>query len=54
MGATLCFLTRAIFFKKDEMDVASSVDFDVLVLLGSIMVVNFILTNQVSVVIDSL
>lgn len=38
LGATLCFATRAFLFSGKDLDVLEAVDFDVLLLLSSIMV----------------
>ncbi|CAM9602852.1 unnamed protein product, partial [Ectocarpus fasciculatus] len=46
MGATLCYLSGAIFFPQHSRDLTNSVDFDVLILLTGIMAINFIVVHQ--------
>ena len=46
MGATLCYLSGAIFFPQHARDLTNSVDFDVLILLTGIMAINFIVVHQ--------
>jgi Na+/H+ antiporter NhaD/arsenite permease-like protein len=43
-GATLCYITRAFVF-KGEFDIIGAVDFNVLVLLASIMVINHMVVH---------
>lgn len=38
LGATLCYSTRSFLFPHNKMDLLDAIDFDVLVLLGGIMV----------------
>lgn len=45
-GATMCYVTRAFFFPSNQIDLVQAVDFDVLVLLGAIMGINYIMVNQ--------
>lgn len=45
-GATLCYLSGAIFFPQHSRDLTDSVDFDVLILLTGIMAINFIVVHQ--------
>jgi Na+/H+ antiporter NhaD/arsenite permease-like protein len=46
VGATLCYMSRVVFFPDQRMDLVEAVDFDVLVLLAGIMAVNFIVVHQ--------
>lgn len=46
VGATLCYLTRSFLFSDRKMNLEEAVDFEVLVLLGAIMAINFILVHQ--------
>ena len=43
LGATLCYATRSFLFPHNKMDLVDAIDFDVLVLLGGIMAINFIM-----------
>jgi Na+/H+ antiporter NhaD/arsenite permease-like protein len=43
-GATLCYITRAFVFRGD-FDIIGAVDFNVLVLLASIMVINHVIVH---------
>lgn len=43
LGATLCYATRSFLFPHNKMDLLDAIDFDVLVLLGGIMAINFIM-----------
>ena len=43
LGATLCYASRCIVFPHNKMDLVDAIDFDVLVLLGGIMAINFIM-----------
>jgi Na+/H+ antiporter NhaD/arsenite permease-like protein len=45
-SATLCYLTRNFLFDERKMNLVEAVDFDVLVLLAAIMIVNFIMIHQ--------
>ncbi|CAM9200640.1 unnamed protein product, partial [Ectocarpus fasciculatus] len=46
IGATACYLSRIILFPSNRMDLVEAIDFDVLVLLAGIMVVNFVVVHQ--------
>ena len=46
IGATTCYLSRVILFPSNRMDLVEAIDFDVLVLLAGIMVVNFVVVHQ--------
>jgi len=46
MGATLCYLSGAVFFPEHHRDLTDSVDFDVLILLTGIMAINFVVVHQ--------
>jgi hypothetical protein len=45
LGATLCYATRSFLFPHNKMDLLDAIDFDVLVLLGGIMAINFIMAS---------
>jgi hypothetical protein len=45
LGATLCYITRTFVFADKKMDMLHAVDFDVLVLLASIMAINHIVVH---------
>lgn len=45
LGATLCYITRTFVFANVKMDMLHAVDFDVLVLLASIMAINHIVVH---------
>ena len=45
-SATLCYLTRNFLFSERKMNLVEAVDFDVLVLLAAIMIINFIMVHQ--------
>ena len=45
-ASTLCYLTRNFLFSERRMNLVEAVDFDVLVLLSGIMIVNFIMVHQ--------
>lgn len=45
LGATLCYITRTFVFSNKKMDMLHAVDFDVLVLLASIMAINHIVVH---------
>lgn len=45
LGALLCYLTRRFLFPDANMDVVQAVDFDVMILLSSIMVINHIVVH---------
>lgn len=45
LGATLCYITRTFVFSDKKMDMLHAVDFDVLVLLASIMAINHIVVH---------
>ena len=45
LGATLCYITRTFVFANKKMDMLHAVDFDVLVLLASIMAINHIVVH---------
>ena len=45
LGATLCYATRSFLFPHNKMDLLGAIDFDVLVLLGGIMAINFIMVS---------
>jgi Na+/H+ antiporter NhaD/arsenite permease-like protein len=47
-AATCCFLSRSFMFGREkQMDVLSSIDWDVILLLAAIMVINFLVVRQV-------
>mmetsp|Transcript_26293 Transcript_26293/g.44365 ORF Transcript_26293/g.44365 Transcript_26293/m.44365 type:complete len:614 (+) Transcript_26293:352-2193(+) len=46
LGATLCYASRSFMFPHNKMDLVDAIDFDVLVLLGGIMAINFIMVHQ--------
>lgn len=45
LGAILCYLTRRFIFPNTSMDVVHAVDFDVMILLSSIMVINHLVVH---------
>lgn len=45
LGAVLCYLTRRFLFPNNSMDVLHAVDFDVMILLSSIMVINHLVVH---------
>lgn len=45
LGALLCYLTRRFIFTNATMDVIDAVDFDVMILLSSIMIINHIVVH---------
>lgn len=45
LGATLCYASRSFLFPHNKMDMVDAIDFDVLVLLGGIMAINFIMVR---------
>ncbi len=45
LGALLCYLTRRFIFTNAGMDVVHAVDFDVMILLSSIMIINHIVVH---------
>ncbi|KAJ1442100.1 hypothetical protein B484DRAFT_390309 [Ochromonadaceae sp. CCMP2298] len=45
LGALLCYLTRRFVFSSQSMDVLQAVDFDVMVLLSSIMIINHLVVH---------
>ena len=45
LGATLCYITRTFAFPFNKMNVTQAVDFDVLVLLASIMAINHLVVH---------
>jgi di/tricarboxylate transporter len=45
LGALLCYLTRRFAFPSEHMDVLNAVDFDVMILLSSIMIINHIVVH---------
>ncbi len=46
LSATLVYITRSLAFRDQKFDIIAAVDFDVLVLLASIMCINHIVVNQ--------
>ena len=48
LGATLCYASRSFMFPHNKMDLVEAIDFDVLVLLGGIMAINFIMVHCIA------
>lgn len=45
VGALACYLSRQFFFPSNSMDVIGAIDFEVLILLSSIMIINHIVIH---------
>lgn len=46
IAATFCYLSRAFLFPNKKMELENAVDFDVIILLAGIMVINYIFVHQ--------
>ncbi len=46
ISATFCYMTRAFIFPNQKMNLEAAVDFDVIILLSGIMIINYIVIHQ--------
>jgi Na+/H+ antiporter NhaD/arsenite permease-like protein len=46
VAATCCYVTRAFLFPNKTMNLEAAVDFDVIILLSGIMIINYIVIHQ--------